>query len=222
MNVKIEKSWKEVLDNEFQKDYFQELTNFVRKEYQNKNVFPKPENIFRAFDLCPFSEVRVVILGQDPYHGPNQAHGLCFSVQSGIQNPPSLKNIFKEISSDLNINLSGSGDLSPWARQRVFLLNSTLTVLAGQAGSHQSKGWEEFSDAVIQKLSNKKKNLVFLLWGSYAGNKEHLIDSSKHLVLKAPHPSPLSAYRGFFGSKHFSKTNNYLKENNVTEIDWKL
>ena len=222
MNVKIEKSWQKELASEFKKDYFKSLASFVRAEYINKKVYPKPENIFRAFSLCPFNKVKVVIIGQDPYHGPGQAHGLCFSVQRGIQNPPSLKNIFKEVSDDLGVKMSDSGDLSTWSKQGALLLNATLTVLAMQAGSHQKKGWEEFTDSVIKTISDKKENVVFLLWGSYAQGKEVLIDSQKHLILKAPHPSPLSSYRGFFGCKHFSKTNKYLKETGQTEIDWTI
>lgn len=220
MNVKIEQSWKNELEEEFEKEYFKNLTKFVKNEYLTKKVYPKPENIFKAFDLCPFDKVKVIILGQDPYHGPKQAHGLCFSVQKGIQNPPSLKNIFKEIENDLGIKMSGNGELNSWAKQGILLINATLTVLAGQAGSHQHKGWEEFTDAVIKILSERKENLVFLLWGAYAQSKSSLIDTNKHLILKAPHPSPLSAHRGFFGCKHFSQTNNYLKEHNKEEIDW--
>lgn len=222
MKVQIEESWKNVLADEFEKKYFKELASFVRSEYLNKTIYPKPENVFAAFDLCPFNHVKVVILGQDPYHGPGQAHGLCFSVQKGIQNPPSLQNIFKEIESDLGIKMSNTGNLSPWARRGVFLLNATLTVRAHQAGSHQRKGWEEFSDAVIKTLSQKKEGLVFLLWGAYAQSKEQLIDNDKHLVLKAPHPSPLSAYRGFFGSKHFSQANQFLRKKGLGEINWQL
>ena len=222
MNIKIEKSWQKELVSEFEKDYFKNLASFVREEYITKKVYPKPENLFRAFDLCPFDKVKVVIIGQDPYHGLNQAHGLCFSVQKGIQNPPSLKNIFKEVSDDLNIRMSDSGDLSSWAKQGVLLLNATLTVLAGQAGSHQLKGWEEFTDSVIKTISDKKEHVVFLLWGSYAQGKEILIDSQKHLILKAPHPSPLSSYRGFFGCKHFSQTNKYLKKTAQNEINWTI
>ena len=222
MNVKIEKSWEKELSSEFEKNYFKNLTSFVTKEYASKKVYPKPENVFRAFDLCPFDKTKVVIIGQDPYHGAGQAHGLCFSVQRGIQNPPSLKNIFKEIADDLGIKMSDSGDLSSWASQGVLLLNATLTVLATQAGSHQKKGWEEFTDSAIKTISDKKENVVFLLWGSYAQGKEILINSQKHLILKAPHPSPLSSYRGFFGSKHFSQTNKYLKDTDQDEIDWSV
>ncbi len=222
MNVKIEKSWARELASEFEKDYFKNLASFVRAEYTSKKVYPKPENVFAAFDLCPFDKIKVVILGQDPYHGPGQAHGLCFSVERGIQNPPSLKNIYKEIESDLGIEMSKSGNLTSWAKQGVFLLNATLTVLASQAGSHQKKGWEEFTDAVIKKLSEKKEGLVFLLWGAYAQSKANFINSQKHFILKAPHPSPLSAHRGFLACKHFSQTNKYLRDNNQSEINWQI
>lgn len=222
MEVKIEPSWKKELANEFEKPYFKELADFVRQEYQIKTVYPRPENIFRAFDLCPFDKVKVVLLGQDPYHGPSQAHGLSFSVQQGIKNPPSLQNIFKEIKSDLGIELSGQGDLSHWAEQGVLLLNATLTVIASQAGSHQKKGWEEFTDAVIKTLSDKKESLIFLLWGAYAQSKAELIDTNRHLILRAPHPSPLSAHRGFLGCKHFSQTNNYLEKIGREKIDWRV
>ncbi len=222
MEVKIEPSWKKELNAEFEKPYFKELADFVHQEYLDRTIYPKPENIFRAFDLCPFDKVKVVLLGQDPYHGPNQAHGLAFSVQNGIKNPPSLKNIFKEIESDLGIKLSGKGDLSNWAKQGVLLLNATLTVIASQAGSHQKKGWEEFTNAVIKTLSDKKENLVFLLWGAYAQSKAELINPNKHLILKAPHPSPLSAHRGFLGCKHFSQTNTFLEKTGQEKIDWNV
>jgi uracil-DNA glycosylase len=222
MEVKIEPSWKKELNAEFEKPYFKELADFVHQEYLDRTIYPKPENIFRAFDLCPFDKVKVVLLGQDPYHGPNQAHGLAFSVQNGIKNPPSLKNIFKEIESDLGIKLSGKGDLSNWAKQGVLLLNATLTVIANQAGSHQKKGWEEFTNAVIKSLSDKKENLVFLLWGAYAQSKAELINPNKHLILKAPHPSPLSAHRGFLGCKHFSQTNAFLEKTGQEKIDWNI
>lgn len=222
MNVVINKSWQEKLGQEFEKEYFKNLINFVRKEYKSKKVYPEPENIFRAFDLCPFDKLKVVILGQDPYHGPGQAHGLSFSVQEGVVSPPSLKNIFKEIESDLDIKLSGVGDLTKWAEQGVLLLNATFTVLAGSAGSHQRKGWEEFSDAVIKTISDEKEQVVFLLWGAYARSKTELINQNKHLALEASHPSPLSAYRGFLGCKHFSITNKYLCEHSIDEIDWSL
>ena len=220
MEVRIEKSWKEQLVSEFDKPYFTTLTDFVRKEYAERQIFPPAKLIFNAFDSCPFGDVKVVILGQDPYHGIGQAHGLCFSVNDGVQNPPSLQNIYKEISSDLGIETLATGNLERWVKQGVFLLNATLTVRANMAGSHQGKGWERFTDAVIQILSEKRENLVFLLWGSYAQQKATLIDSSKHLILKAVHPSPLSAYRGFFGCKHFSKTYEYLRQNGLKEINW--
>ncbi len=222
MEVEIDKSWQKRLKSEFEKEYFQKLTTFVKEEYLSKKVYPRPENLFRAFDLCPFDNTKVVIIGQDPYHGPRQAHGLCFSVQADIQNPPSLRNIFKEVESDLKIKMSDSGDLTNWAKQGVLLLNATLSVLSGNAGSHQNKGWEEFSDAVIRIISDQKENVVFLLWGAYAGSKADLIDSNKHLILKAPHPSPLSSYRGFFGCQHFSKANEYLREHGREEINWQI
>ncbi len=220
MDVKIEQSWKDLLQEEFNKPYFEELTNLVREEYKSKKVFPPPKNIFKAFDLCPLDKVKVVILGQDPYHGPGQAHGLCFSVNKGIPTPPSLVNIYKEIESDIGTKRPDHGNLEHWAQQGVFLLNATLTVIAHMAGSHQKKGWETFTDEVIRLISEKKEHVVFMLWGAYAGNKAWMIDETKHLVLKSPHPSPLSAHRGFFGSKHFSKANEYLKSHNLPEIDW--
>lgn len=221
MNVKIDPSWHAQLEKEFEKQYFKDLTDFVRKEYQTKRIYPPGSLIFNAFNVCPFSNVKVVLLGQDPYHGPNQAHGLCFSVNDKIPLPPSLQNIYKEIESDLNIKTYTTGNLERWAKQGVFLLNATLTVQSGMAGSHQGKGWETFTDAVIKILSQEKEHLVFLLWGSYAQQKASLIDEHKHLVLKAVHPSPLSAYRGFFGCRHFSKTNEYLRLNGLSEIDWR-
>ncbi len=221
MNVKIDPSWHTQLEKEFEKQYFKDLTDFVRKEYQTKRIYPPGSLIFNAFNVCPFSNVKVVLLGQDPYHGPNQAHGLCFSVNDKIPLPPSLQNIYKEIESDLNIKTYTTGNLERWAKQGVFLLNATLTVQSGMAGSHQGKGWETFTDAVIKILSQEKEHLVFLLWGSYAQQKASLIDEHKHLVLKAVHPSPLSAYRGFFGCRHFSKTNEYLRLNGLSEIDWR-
>ena len=221
MNVKIDPSWHTQLEKEFEKQYFKDLTDFVRKEYQTKRIYPPGSLIFNAFNVCPFSNVKVVLLGQDPYHGPNQAHGLCFTVNDKIPLPPSLQNIYKEIESDLNIKTYTTGNLERWAKQGVFLLNATLTVQSGMAGSHQGKGWETFTDAVIKILSQEKEHLVFLLWGSYAQQKASLIDEHKHLVLKAVHPSPLSAYRGFFGCRHFSKTNEYLRLNGLSEIDWR-
>src|SRR5574344_213362 len=220
MEVKIEETWKEVLKEEFEKDYFVNLTSFVRQEYKDKTIYPKASNIFNAFNLCPFDKVKVVILGQDPYHEPNQAHGLCFSVLEPTPSPPSLKNIFKEINLDLGIEPLESGDLTRWASQGVLLLNATLTVEAHKAGSHQGKGWEEFTDRVIFNLANRKSGLVFLLWGSYAQKKGEFIDQTKHLVLKSVHPSPLSAHRGFFGNHHFSQTNSYLTQQGKQPINW--
>ena len=220
MDVKIDKSWYDELSSEFDKEYFLQLRNFIHLEYKTKIIYPQAKNIFAAFDLCPFDSVKLVIIGQDPYHEPGQAHGLCFSVQDGCLLPPSLKNIYKEIETDLGKQMPFSGDLSRWAKQGVLLLNATLTVEAHKAGSHQNKGWEEFTDKVIEILSNKKENLVFMLWGSYAQKKGSVIDNKKHLVLKAVHPSPLSAYRGFFGSKHFSQANNYLISKGIEPIDW--
>ena len=218
--MKIDESWKEVLKEEFEKDYFVNLTSFVRQEYKGKTIYPKASNIFNAFNLCPFDKVKVIILGQDPYHEPNQAHGLCFSVLEPTPSPPSLKNIFKEINLDLGIEPLESGDLTRWASQGVLLLNATLTVEAHKAGSHQGKGWEEFTDRVIFNLANRKSGLVFLLWGSYAQKKGEFIDQTKHLVLKSVHPSPLSAHRGFFGNHHFSQANNYLIAQGKLPIDW--
>lgn len=220
MDVKIEPSWKQKLAAEFERPYFQALTAFVRQEYQAKTVYPPPGEMFNAFAHAPFEAVRVVLLGQDPYHGPNQAHGLCFSVRDGVRPPPSLQNMFKEIHADVGSPIPTSGNLERWADQGVFLLNATLTVRAGQAGSHQGKGWETFTDAVIKLLSDEKEHLVFLLWGNYARQKSALIDSKKHLILQAPHPSPFSAHNGFFGCKHFSKTNSYLAEQGLTPIEW--
>lgn len=220
MNVKISESWKPYLDEEFKKDYFKNLAEFVKKEYKDKKNYPKPKDIFRAFDLCSFDDARVIILGQDPYHGVNQANGLAFAVGDGVGIPPSLQNIFKEINNDLGLEIPKSGNLDYLAQQGVLLLNATLTVAAGMAGSHQWKGWEEFTDTVIKILSDKKENLVFILWGKYAQDKGKIIDESKHLVLRAAHPSPFSAYNGFFGCKHFSKTNEYLKSVGKKEINW--
>ena len=220
MNVQIEESWKEALMPEFSKDYFIRLTDFVRKEYHETTVYPPGKLIFNAFILCPFDKVKGVLIGQDPYHGPGQAHGLCFSVNDGIQPPPSLVNIFKEINNDLGKPIPQSGNLTRWAEQGVLLLNATLTVRAHQAGSHQRRGWEEFTDAVIRKLAEEKSNLVFILWGAYAQKKGAFIDRSKHLVLTSVHPSPLSAHSGFFGNHHFSLANDYLVKNGKTAIDW--
>lgn len=220
MDVKIEQSWKNRLQPEFEKPYFKTLTDFVRAEYQTKTIFPPAKLIFNAFDSCSFDAVKVVILGQDPYHGPGQAHGLCFSVNDGVDKPPSLNNIFQEIHRSLDKPIPTSGNLTRWAEQGVLLLNATLTVRAHQAGSHQGKGWEIFTDAVIRILSEEKENLVFLLWGNYAQQKGAFIDSSKHLVLRSVHPSPLSAHRGFIGNNHFVSANEYLKKNGKNEIDW--
>ncbi|WP_210464571.1 uracil-DNA glycosylase [Rufibacter roseolus] len=220
MQVKIESSWQQVLHDEFEKPYFQNLIEFVKSEYSTTEVYPPGKQIFHAFDECPFDQVRVVILGQDPYHGPRQANGLAFSVAEGIRTPPSLLNIFKEIEADLGKPIPRSGNLERWAEQGVLLLNATLTVRAHQAGSHQKKGWEEFTDAVIKKVSDLKENVVFLLWGAYAQKKGLIIDEKKHLVLKAAHPSPFAADKGFFGTSHFSKANAYLREHGLPEIDW--
>ena len=220
MNVKIEPSWKQALAPEFEKPYFQELTEFVKKEYQSSTVYPPPKFIFNAFNHCTFDNVKVVIIGQDPYHGPGQANGLCFSVSDHIAIPPSLVNIYKEIASDLGEAPPKTGNLERWADQGVLLLNATLTVRAHQAGSHQNKGWETFTDAVIQTLSDQKNHLVFLLWGAYAQKKGAVIDTNRHLVLKSAHPSPLSAHNGFFGSRHFSQTNVYLLAYGSDPIDW--
>lgn len=221
MQIEIEESWKKILQPEFEKPYFKSLVEFVKDEYQSHRCYPRGKEIFNAFNYCPFSEVKVVIIGQDPYHGPNQANGLCFSVRDGIQHPPSLLNIFKELESDMNKPHPTSGDLSIWAKQGVLLLNATLTVRAHQAGSHQGKGWETFTDAVIEAISYYKSNIVFLLWGGYAKKKGAKIDKIKHKILTSGHPSPLSANRGFwFGNQHFSKTNSYLKEKGFSTIDW--
>ncbi len=220
MEVKIEPSWKTVLQDEFSKAYFEELTKFVKEEYKKGAVYPAPKNIFRAFDLCPFDKVKVVILGQDPYHGPKQANGLCFAVGEGVDLPPSLQNIYKEIESDLGVLIKKEGDLERWAKQGVLLLNATLTVRAGSANSHQGRGWEQFTDAAIKALSEQREHLVFILWGNYARQKGAHIDRSKHLVIESPHPSPLSSHRGFFGSKPFSKTNAHLQKTSQTPINW--
>lgn len=220
MDVRIEDSWKARLQDEFDKPYFAALTQFVRNEYAAGTVYPPGREMFAAFDACPFDDVRVVILGQDPYHEPGQAHGLCFSVNDGVPFPPSLVNIFKEIESDLGRPMPSSGNLMRWAKQGVLLLNATLTVRAHQAGSHQNKGWEAFTDAVIHRLATERNHIVFILWGSYAQRKGSFIDRNRHCVLQSPHPSPLSAYRGFFGNKHFSRANAYLIENGYKPIDW--
>lgn len=219
--IVIEPSWKAALAGEFEAEYFKKLADFVRAEYKTTTVFPAPKNIFRAFDACPLGAVKVVIIGQDPYHGVGQANGLCFAVPENTDIPPSLQNIFKEIESDIGIKPIKSGDLTRWAQQGVLLLNATLTVRAHTAGSHQNKGWEEFTDAVIKKLSQENRPIVFLLWGNYARKKGAQIDRAKHLVLESAHPSPLSAHNGFFGNKHFSQANEYLKKHNQKQIDWR-
>ncbi|MCM1317965.1 MAG: uracil-DNA glycosylase [Bacteroides sp.] len=220
MNVKIEESWKKRLADEFDKDYFVNLAGFVRQQYATRQVFPPAGKIFAAFDACPFDKVKVVILGQDPYHDVGQANGLCFSVAPGVQMPPSLVNIFKEIESDLGKPFPADGDLGRWASQGVLLLNATLTVEAHRAGSHQRQGWEEFTDAAVRRLEQERDGLVFMLWGSYAIRKGAFIDRMRHLVLTAPHPSPLSAYRGFFGCRHFSQANAWLAQHGQTPIEW--
>ena len=220
MNVKIEQSWKEVLQREFEQDYFCNLVAFVKQEYASGTVFPPGNEIFAACDATPFDRVKVVIIGQDPYHGERQANGLCFSVADGIQFPPSLLNIFKEIHDDIGTEIPTSGDLTRWAKQGVLLLNATLTVRAHCAGSHQGKGWEIFTDAVIRHLAENREHLVFMLWGSYAIKKGAFIDRNRHCVLTSPHPSPLSAYRGFFGNHHFSKANAYLQSHSIEPIKW--
>ncbi|MBF0274027.1 MAG: uracil-DNA glycosylase [Nitrospinae bacterium] len=223
INPKIEKSWKKKLAPEFENDYFKNLKKFLDSEREKKKkIYPPGSLIFNAFDKTPFDEVKVVLLGQDPYHGANQAHGLCFSVPEGIKQPPSLVNIFKEIHADLGISPPLHGNLEKWAKQGVLLLNATLTVLAAQAGAHQKKGWEEFTDAVISAINDEKEEVVFLLWGNYAKKKGEIIDVKKHYVLTAAHPSPFSAHSGFFGCKHFSKTNNYLLKVGKDPIDWSL
>jgi uracil-DNA glycosylase len=218
--VKIEESWAKKLSEEFEAPYFQELKEFVRSEYQTQVVYPPGKEIFKAFDACPFDQVRVVILGQDPYHGAGQANGLCFSVHPTVKMPPSLVNIFKEIQQDLNKPVPPNGDLQRWARQGVILLNATLTVRASSPGSHQNKGWERFTDGVIHRINQEKENIVFLLWGAYAQKKGALINREKHLVLMSAHPSPFSVHSGFFGNRHFSKTNEYLKQHGLEPIDW--
>jgi uracil-DNA glycosylase len=221
MDVKIEESWKKVLKKEFSGKYFEDLVDFVKSEYKKSTVYPPAKFIFNAFELTPFDKVKVVILGQDPYHGENQANGLAFSVNEGVVVPPSLVNIYKEITSDLGQKtINKNGNLENWAKQGVLMLNATLTVQAGAAGSHQNKGWEKFTDAVVKILSEQKENLVFILWGNYAQKKGSVIDESKHLVIKSAHPSPLSAYNGFFGSKPFSQTNTYLIFKEKEPINW--
>jgi uracil-DNA glycosylase len=220
MDVKIAPSWKERLSGEFSRPYFLSLVEFVKQEYQHQTIYPPGKEIFRAFDLTDFDEVRVVILGQDPYHGPNQANGLAFSVREGIPMPPSLVNIFKEVKNEYEKEIPPNGNLERWAKQGVLLLNATLTVRARQAGSHQKKGWEDFTDAVIRHISDEKEDIVFMLWGAYAQKKGEIIDENKHLVLKSTHPSPFSADKGFFGNGHFRKANEYLKAKGKNEIEW--
>ncbi len=218
----LEKSWENKMKKEFEKDYFSILNQFLKQEYKEQTIFPEKKLIFNALNSIPFNKVKVVIIGQDPYHGKGQAHGLSFSVTQGIKTPPSLVNIFKEIESDLKINNHGKGDLTKWAKQGVLLLNATLTVRENTAGSHQNKGWEQFTDQIISTISEERKDLVFLLWGKFAQNKAKLIDKNKHHILMSSHPSPLSSYRGFLGCKHFSECNNILKRENKTEINWQL
>lgn len=220
MKVNMAASWHKHLEQEFRKPYFEQLVLFVRTAYQNHKIYPPAKEIFRAFELCSFEETRVVILGQDPYHGPGQANGLCFSVRDNVPTPPSLVNIFTEIHNDLGIAMPPNGNLERWATQGVLLLNATLTVQASKPGSHQNKGWERFTDAVISTLSHNKEHVVFLLWGAYAQQKTSLIDDTKHLILKSPHPSPYSANRGFFGNQHFSKANTYLEKHHLKTIQW--
>ncbi|WP_298777790.1 uracil-DNA glycosylase [uncultured Polaribacter sp.] len=220
MQVNIADSWKNILQNEFVKPYFKKLIDFVDIEYKNHECYPKESAIFAAFNFCSFDDLNVVIIGQDPYHNLDQANGLCFSVKDGIKHPPSLKNIFKEISEDLGSDYPESGNLEKWAKQGVLLLNATLTVRAHEAGSHQKQGWEVLTDAVIKLISDKKENVVFLLWGKFAESKSKFIDTNRHIIFTAPHPSPLGAWRGWFGSKHFSKTNTFLKSIHKKEVNW--
>lgn len=220
MDIDIEPSWKAALEGELEKPYFEALSKAVDEAYQTAVIYPAQQNIFAAFTLCPFDQIKVVILGQDPYHGPGQAHGLCFSVPAGIKIPPSLQNIYKEIKADLGTEIPQSGNLEHWATQGVLLLNTTLTVVENQPGSHQGLGWETFTDTVIKTISSQKEHVVFLLWGNFARTKAALINQSKHLILEAPHPSPLSAHRGFLGCRHFSQTNEYLRSARVHKIIW--
>ncbi len=219
--IRINGLWKKILKQYFDSDDWGKLSEFVKSEYKIKTVYPPPEYVFNAFDLCSYDKVRLVIIGQDPYHGVGQSHGLCFSVQDGVRIPPSLQNIYKELHSDVGMEIPTSGNLEYWAKQGVLMLNATLTVVAGQPGSHQNKGWEKFTDLVIKKLNDEKECLVFMLWGNYAKEKGQFIDREKHLVLEATHPSPYSAHNGFFGCKHFSIANEYLKKNSLSEIKWK-
>ena len=218
--VRIAEDWKAILEGEFRSPYFDELVSFVKSEYAAGEVFPAARNIFRAFDRCPFDKLKVVIIGQDPYHGPGQAHGLCFSVDEGVPHPPSLQNIFKEVASDIGTPIPSSGNLDRWAEQGVLLLNSVLTVREHEAASHAGKGWEQFTDAVVRKIAQEKQGVVYLLWGSYAQRKGAMVDPQRNCILKAVHPSPLSAYRGFLGCKHFSQANDYLISTGQTPINW--
>jgi len=221
-NTPVDKSWKSIIENEFSKTYFKKLNNFLSEENKKFDIYPPEKDIFNAFKLTPFEQVKVVIIGQDPYHGEGQAHGLCFSVQNGIKIPPSLRNIFKEINAEFDFMIPSCGNLEKWAKQGVLLLNATLTVRSNKAGSHQKKGWETFTDAIISKISQEKSGIVFLLWGNYAINKAQLIDKNKHHILTAAHPSPLSAHRGFFGCNHFAQTNELLSKEGKQAIDWNL
>ena len=220
MEVKIASDWKALLQEEFEKPYFEELIRFVKEEYATRRIYPRGSNIFRAFDKCPVDKLKVVIIGQDPYHGPGQAHGLCFSVDEGVPHPPSLQNIFKEVASDIGTPIPLSGNLDRWAEQGVLLLNSVLTVREHEAASHAGKGWEQFTDAVVRKIAQEKQGVVYLLWGSYAQRKGAMVDPQRNCILKAVHPSPLSAYRGFLGCKHFSQANDYLISTGQTPINW--
>lgn len=220
MDLKIEPSWQEALQEEFNKSYFKNLTGVIKQAYLQEVIYPHPKNIFNAFTFCPFNQVKVVILGQDPYHGEGQAHGLSFSVPDGIKIPPSLLNIYKELKNDIGKEIPTSGNLEHWTKQGALLLNATLTVRASEAGSHQGLGWETFTDTIIKTISDQKEHVVFILWGKYAGAKAGLINKDKHLILTAPHPSPFSAYTGFFGSKPFSKTNEYLEKHGLRKIEW--
>jgi len=220
MDVKIEESWKSRLESEFKRDYFKGLVEFVKNEYATGKVYPPGSMIFNAFNHCSFDEIKVVIVGQDPYHGIGQANGLCFSVSEGVRHPPSLQNIFKEVQDDLGLPMPTSGNLERWADQGVLLLNATLTVREKSPGSHQGKGWERFTDRVLELIAQEKTNIVFILWGAYAQKKGALVDSKKHLILKSPHPSPFSAHNGFFGNKHFSQTNQYLEKMGLQTIEW--
>lgn len=220
MEVKIAPDWNELLREEFEKPYFEELTRFVKEEYATRRIYPRGSNIFRAFDKCPLERLKVVIIGQDPYHGPGQAHGLCFSVAEGVPHPPSLQNIFKEVAADIGTPIPASGNLDRWAEQGVLLLNAVLTVREHEAASHAGRGWEQFTDAVVRKIAERKQGVVYLLWGSYAQRKGAIADPTQNCILKAVHPSPLSAYRGFLGCKHFSKANEYLLSTGQTPINW--